>query len=362
MDCLRIAFVALAALVGLAGCQHSNSAMSGNAPPTTTAPLPGSSYAPSTVTLKHKEKDAPPKPQVLVAAGQLLAGEAAAEDQSPQRQAQLREQARLQYEKAIKIDPKHIDAYIELARLQVAVQDRQQAKSTYQKAIKIAPRNPTAWYELGVCHNYDQEWQQAVHCLREASRLDPKRREYLNAMAVVLSRLGRYDDSLMIFQQTSSEAEAHYRLSRTLQHLNQPELSRLHLQMALQKDPQLGPARDMLAELTPPAAPAANPDTVLRQQEPVQQAGGTQPAPSSAPTEGVVQPVALSATASDPAAPPAAPPPAPLPDLRVNPSSLPASDPATDSVKDRPSCRRRSLALPPMPSVRDASGETAEGK
>ena len=93
-----------------------------------------------------------------------------------------------------------------------------------------------------------------MECLDQAVRLDPENREYLNTLGVVLARIGRYSESLDCFIRTSSDALGHYKLARTLQHLQQPELSRQHLELALQMDPNLATAQTMMSELNGPAS------------------------------------------------------------------------------------------------------------
>jgi hypothetical protein len=49
-----------------------------------------------------------------------------------------------------------------------------------------------------------------------------------------------------------TEAEAHYNLARMLWQAHQDDAARQHLQVALQKDPQMKPARDLLSEMEAP--------------------------------------------------------------------------------------------------------------
>jgi tetratricopeptide (TPR) repeat protein len=286
MDCLRIVSVALGLMTCLSGCKTTT--LTG---PTMPGPMTQSTATPVIppgAVIKPKEH--PPKASLLVAAGQLLANEAAADPSDPSRQMQLRQQAYGKYLDAIKLDSRYVPAYQELAHLQLALDNQTEARQTYQKALKIVPRNAALWYELGICHNYDQNWKDALHCLHEAARLDPQQRQYTNALAVVLARMGKVDESLAQFQRCTTEGESHYRLARTLQYLNQPELSREQLLLALAKDPQLVSAQSMLAEMNAPlVAPGASLPAAPQQTaaalcqgwpaSPIQQASFSVPAP-----------------------------------------------------------------------------------
>jgi hypothetical protein len=70
------------------------------------------------------------------------------------------------------------------------------------------------------------------------------------------------------------EAQARYLMARVLEHQNQPDASRLQLQLALQADPAFIPAREFLVELDQVTRPTSTPA-----QNPVITVSGTEPAP-----------------------------------------------------------------------------------
>lgn len=227
-------------LIASAGCQHqvwtvpsSGPNTSGSTPPAVPAPDQIKKAA-------AKPKEIPPL--VLVSAGDWKVAEAFSPGTDPDRQPPICEQARAHYENALKSDPKCVPAYQGLARMYTQMQDLPLALENYQKALKIAPNNATLWYELGVCHNYQKNWGPALDCLNRATRLDPRNRSYANTQAVVLAAAGRYEESLDCFVRSNGEAMGYYRLSQTLERLQQPELSRRYLEVAVQKDPSLAPA------------------------------------------------------------------------------------------------------------------------
>lgn len=219
-----------------AGCQHQ----------VMTVPNPGplASSGKSPVIDPGQIKPASTKPkdlpaQVWVSCGDFKAGEASASDVEPDRRQHIRDLARGDYEQALKIDRKCVPAHQGLARLYSAMRDTPLAIETYQKTLKIAPGNASLWYELGMCHNSQKEFGPALECLRRAAQIDPGNRSIVNAMGVVLAETGRYDESLKWFSRSGGEAQGYYRLARTLQRLQQPELSQRYLEVALEKDPSL---------------------------------------------------------------------------------------------------------------------------
>jgi tetratricopeptide (TPR) repeat protein len=200
-------------------------------------------------------KKAPPKdlpPNVLVSAGDFKAGEALSPNATPDQQQMMRDLARQDYEKALKKDPKYVPAYQGLGRLYVAMQEHERAAEAYQQALRIDGKNASLWYELGMCHHRRKNWPAALECLDRAAALDPHNRSYVQAKAIVLAEAGRYDDSLNCFVRSDGEAMGYFRLAQTLQRLQQPELSRQYLAVALHKDPSLA------ATLAPPSAVASN--------------------------------------------------------------------------------------------------------
>jgi tetratricopeptide (TPR) repeat protein len=241
------------------GCQHEVMTLP-SSPPTSAgnpSPLPHPSQvkqAPTKLKGSAKPKELPPL--VLVSYGNYEVGEAFAARTGPERQQQLCESARMDYERALKIDPKCIPAYQGLARLYKAMHELPLAIETYQNALKLAPDNASLWFELGLCHNSQKNWGAALECLERAARIDPGNRSYANALGVVLAEAGRYEESLKCFIRSNGEAMGYYRLAQTLRHLQQPELSRRCLEVAVQKDPSLAPpiqqtAYERDAESTP---------------------------------------------------------------------------------------------------------------
>jgi tetratricopeptide (TPR) repeat protein len=191
----------------------------------------------------------------LVAAGDYYIREAAGRDDVPAVQSQLRDKARKAYQQALRVDPKCLPAYQALANLYLVLDDREHAVATYQRALKMAPANHQLWFDLGMCFARDKDWDNALPNLRKAVDLDPENRQYVNMLGFALARSGRFDESLACFKRVQGEARAHYNQARMLQYLGQTDLCRQHLQLALQADPQLDSAQDLLARLTAPDAP-----------------------------------------------------------------------------------------------------------
>ena len=253
MDCHKLLSWGLAVALGAAGCQHAK-APDGGAPPApsypplaapTTRPMPDGTPIKKAPELPKRQ----PKPQTLVALADFKAAEARAPSCPPADRQQFREQARVSYQQAITIDPKHVPAYLGLARLYADTEDTAHAEETYQKGVKAAPKEAVLWYELGMSQGRRKEWGPALESLGQAAELQPENHQYVNALGYGLARAGRYDEALTRFRSVNGEGRAHYKLARMLEHMGQTDLARRHLEMALEKDPRLSEAKELLKEI-----------------------------------------------------------------------------------------------------------------
>ena len=245
MDCRKSLFMAVCFVGGLAGCDTTRS--------TQTTSVPQSVPPGQVVDAKQKKESELPKrtptAQMCVAYGDFAAGEATKPGLSAVDVEEKRDIARKAYQQAVSIDPKCQAAYQGLARMYVNMKDYRHANATYLAAQRQFPTDPSLFYELGMCYAQQKEWEPAIQNLRKAVEMDPEKRLYNNMLGYTLARVGQYDESLKVFERLENEQEAHYRLAWVLKHLNQTELAKQQLQAALQKDPAMKDARNLLAEL-----------------------------------------------------------------------------------------------------------------
>jgi len=259
--------LSLCLLIAAAGCQHEVMTLPGSV---ATASSLGKIDPTQIRKASNNPRELPP--MVLVSYGNFESGEAFAERTGPERQQQLCESARTDYEKALSRDPKCVPAYQGLARLYTHMHDLPLAVETYQKALKLSPNDSSLWYELGLCHNYQKNVGQSLECLERAAQIDPGNRSYINALGIVLAESGRYKESLKCFCRTGGEAMGYYRLAQTLHHLQKPELSRRCLEVAVQKDPSLAPPIQQTAyqPITEPEKKTLPPQTASEPSAPPQ--------------------------------------------------------------------------------------------
>jgi tetratricopeptide (TPR) repeat protein len=210
-----------------------------------------------------------------VAAGRLREQEATAPGRSPAEREAAYESARKAYQQALALDTNCLTAYEALAHLYESMGDQDRAVATYQKVLKTHPKEAGLWYDLGMCYSRHKQWDQAVANLSKAVELDPENRPYSHTLGFCLARAGRFDDSLACFQRVDGPAKAHYNLARMLEHLNQTELCKQHLQIAVQADPNLAEAQQLLAQLNGQPATGDRPVINVGFETPAEGTGAT---------------------------------------------------------------------------------------
>jgi tetratricopeptide (TPR) repeat protein len=272
MECRKGLWLTLALWGSTAGCQHTTGSPQPPPGPTATAPgqVGGSSLTTWDRTVKPSTEKKTATPEMCVEYGNFRLGESLGGKYDVAMRDRLQEDARDAYQKALVLDAKYVPAHRGLAHLYILRGDYPRALEQYQQALQTAPKDGSLWYDAGVCANYAQQWDRAVQALQNAVELDAQSRNYANALGVVLARVGRYPESLRAFARVNSEAQAHYNLGCTLRRLGDAQQGRYHLEMALQKDPQLSTAQALLAEMAPPRTAA-----------PVQTVGYLEPIPEA---------------------------------------------------------------------------------
>jgi len=254
----------------------------------------------------------------------------------------------------------------------------------------VAPNNAQLWYELGMCHCRRKDFAHGLTGLTRACDLDPENKKYANVLGYTLARMGRYDESLVCFKRVHSKASAHYNLARMLQHTEQTDLCKYHLQCALQEDPTLEAAQRLLVQITtgvPSEVQPASYQEVASDSEPETPApispyahtAGSQPQANVAAATPMTQPetplrpwapvpapsgvpVAVSAPSTMPALA-AAPLPAPRPNpVAIDPqASTGWIQPASyEFEQDAPTGPEETNLLPPPPSLQAEPSLSAE--
>jgi thioredoxin-like negative regulator of GroEL len=185
------------------------------------------------------------------------------EETPPASREALLDQARQGYQRALKLDAKNKPALLGLAKYYVRLNEREKAIETYKRYFGAYPKDKDVAHEVAMAHAQWKDWAGATAWCEFALKIDPENLSIRKTMAFCLARAGKWDEGFAVMCQVMPEAQARYLMARVLEHQNQPDASRMQLQLALQADPAYIPAREFLVELDqstrPTSAPAQNP-------------------------------------------------------------------------------------------------------
>jgi tetratricopeptide (TPR) repeat protein len=228
MDCRPLLLLSLA-LLSAAGC-------------VTPDPNPANSGA-----VRGGEKT-PSRSATWTAFGDFRVSGAMTVEQKPLQQ-QLLDDARMAYLKAIDLDPKYLPAYLGLARLHQLCENNTAAEQIFEQALKVDSSDARVWFELGMCRCRSKNWNVAVEALQKSCELDSANRRYSTTLGFTLARAGRYEEAFLALARHNSEAQAHYDLARMLFHQKQLAAARQEAGLAVQLNPALAAANELLAEI-----------------------------------------------------------------------------------------------------------------
>lgn len=140
--------------------------------------------------------DLAPSPKTLYAAARILA--------SGGRDAEY-EAALL---RIIKEQPRCVPAYCDLARLRLRHENLTGAIDALQSGLTVAPDDSVLLNDLGMCWLARNDHAKALQAFTRATSLAPHNHKYRANMAVALGMLGRYEESLALYEQVVSREVA----------------------------------------------------------------------------------------------------------------------------------------------------------
>lgn len=208
------------------------------------------SAGPTTVSDSKSRKDPKAAARLLVATAKYNESEANSLTHDPEQQYKVRYMAMEHYQQAMKLDAGSVEAHRGLGRIYVDLADFDRAVDIFKKAQAKFPNQSVFWYELGQMHNRRKDFTQAAQCLNKALEMEPENRQYLTILGLTLARAGQTEQSVALLSRSMGAASAHYNVGRMLLHLQRTEEGTRHLQQALQANPNLEPARQLLQEVS----------------------------------------------------------------------------------------------------------------
>ena len=153
------------------------------------------------------------------------------------------------YSKALELEPKNPAALLSTARLYERQNEKDKAVEFYQKASAVAPNNASIFADLGNLHARSGNLPAARAELQKAVNLDPKSTSHRSALAGVMLDSGNSEAAMTELSQVNSPAMANYQMAYLHFSRKNVPATQQYLNSALQIDPNLKPARDLMASM-----------------------------------------------------------------------------------------------------------------
>jgi tetratricopeptide (TPR) repeat protein len=160
-------------------------------------------------------------------------------------------QARQQYQRALTLDPHHLEALLGAARMEDRDGDIDVALSLYQRAVAAHPQCAAAHNDLALCLARRGDLAAADRALDGAIALDPAKQLYRNNKAKVLVELNQLDSACENLAAVHPPAIAHYNMGVLLSQRGRNGEADEQFARSLAIDPQLQAASVMLTRRTP---------------------------------------------------------------------------------------------------------------
>jgi protein O-GlcNAc transferase len=142
-------------------------------------------------------------------------------------------------ERLVAEHPRFVPAYAELAELQMRDRRLGDAVETLSAGLEIAQEEPSLLNNVGMCWMLRDQHEKALEYFTRAAALAPDDARYRANVAAALGMQGRYDESLAVYQQVVSLAEAHYNLGVLAEAREDFEHATIHFTAARELNPKL---------------------------------------------------------------------------------------------------------------------------
>lgn len=134
------------------------------------------------------------------------------------------DQARKQYEKAVKLNPKYSEAINNLGTIQYSKKNYRRAISQYNKALKLSPTSASIYSNLGTAQFARKKYEEASESYQKALSLDPEVFEHRSTFGTLLQE-----------RSVDEKARFHYYLAKTYARAGNDERAIQYIRMALEE-------------------------------------------------------------------------------------------------------------------------------
>ncbi|MBI4906174.1 MAG: tetratricopeptide repeat protein [Acidobacteria bacterium] len=134
------------------------------------------------------------------------------------------DQARKQYEKAVKLNPKYSEAINNLGAIHYAKKSYRRAISFYKKALQFAPRSASIYSNLGTAFFARKKYNDAFENYQKALELDPEVFEHRSTQGILLQE-----------RSVQERAKFHFYLAKTYAKAGNVERALLYMRKAIEE-------------------------------------------------------------------------------------------------------------------------------
>lgn len=172
--------------------------------------------------------------------------------------------AAIYFEKAAKLNPPHLAACYNLARIKQGNNDHTGASIIYKSILKEQPEYGEVWNNLGIAYKTIGNRDEALSCFQRAVKFAPDMAEAWNNLGVAEDEFLLFEDAVKSYRKAielrPEYTSAHFNLGSSLQKLKQFNEAEIHYKKVLEIHPDDEPAKFMLQSLgklsvIPEAAP-----------------------------------------------------------------------------------------------------------
>ncbi|MGD9126820.1 MAG: tetratricopeptide repeat protein [Planctomycetia bacterium] len=176
----------------------------------------------------------------------------------------------IEYEKALKLNPKHEETLLQYARFYDRISQPEKSDALYKEAANLHPRSARVFNHQGLFFVRHKRFNEAAKAFLTAVTLEPMKESYRGNLSVVLVDLGKYKEAYNQLRAIQSADMAYYNLGYLLQERGKKAMAIKHFQVALTKNPNHQEAQIWLNHLL---EEQKNDSYQFAAQEPPQQQG-----------------------------------------------------------------------------------------
>ena len=171
-----------------------------------------------------------------------------------------------EHEKALQIDPKHVQAHINLISLYGRLGEVTKAEEHYRAAVSLNPNQADAHYNYGVLRMRQKRYAEAEPAFRRALEINPSHAEAHHNLGYLFEQQARTDEAFHEYQQAIASQPnyrlAHFHIGRILVNQNKYDESIQHFLKTLEPEDENTPG--YLYALAAAYARAGNREAALK--------------------------------------------------------------------------------------------------